>query len=409
MVALPASPPLVCPFAAQWEACSFLPRSICTVRQTHIHDRLRRPVFFSVPPCYLAYELSTDADNFLTEPYESWEDEEIESKSEAQDIEEKYLDLGPISNTFREEEIRSWPAFLVYQEAEEYTCHDLGIDLEQHSESRNLRNTYEEEEEDSATSVLLDTAYEERSASSELWNVDQEENFGSSQDFDTEEEVEESPSLENRASDHEDTSFLHLFGHNNQTDDREMVVCENHQPERGCHFRCVDLLTSPGEQESWECPDCVASKPHRPRKQNGRLQDHAPAHKDKSPDNSSPDRKVIKKEAWTKLEDNLVIELLKEIMHERIYNQKEGKFAKISERLLKNYNVNRTTASVKNRWCRNLRASCGIDERIVKNPEKLATSVMTSEQKAGRRKRKGEKGAPDDNDALESSVAKRRK
>ena len=381
MVTLPALPTVNCPFAAQWPSCDFL-CSICDLKQSDLYDRPRNPVSVSAPPCHLAYEHDRKTRRILNEADWQGRDKGSKLQSEAQLAEEEHLEPG------LRVDIGSLPLGFDDQDVEDWIWHNVCVDLEENFQPK-----------------MQDTDHEERSLSSHLLDTDREESFES----DTK-EVEKSPNLESETQGEGSASpgYLLCCPYCEEPDDDLMIACENHNPELWFHFRRVELFQPPGEKETWECPDCVALKPRQWDNQKDAHRDHPSGHKDKSPEHPSPIPRKIKKEAWTKPEENLVIMLMREIKDEGINFHTEQKWIDISNRLLKLYSINRSPASVKNHWSRKLRAISGMDERIVQNPAKLTTSRMTSEQrKASRKKRKAKDAAADDNNASGLSLTKR--
>ena len=151
------------------------------------------------------------------------------------------------------------------------------------------------------------------------------------------------------------------------------------------HISCVFLAVAPQEEEHWECPDCFARRQKRKKAQGSSNQRPKKARVSKNHSSSQEGRK----EDWTPQEKNLVTELMREVIAEKICHQTEKKWEVISNRLSARYNLHRKPGSIKNKWGRELRAESGIDERVIENPDKMTTSRESQEKRrAARQKRK---------------------
>jgi hypothetical protein len=98
------------------------------------------------------------------------------------------------------------------------------------------------------------------------------------------------------------------------------------------------------------------------------------------PPAQAPSRSGGRSTGWTQKERQTFIDLMDEHISRtpagttRLYDTHLFEF--ISAQLRQRYGISRNPGACKNEWSRRLRSLTGIDERKVKNPDKLATSIQ---------------------------------
>jgi hypothetical protein len=183
-----------------------------------------------------------------------------------------------------------------------------------------------------------------------------------------------------------------------------MIGCDgpNHR-EAWFHLSCVGLSVEPQPHEPWECPDCRRKRKVKRKPVKVSKQASAPEGRKSRKEPPQSTRKKVN-QSWNPTQEALVGSFMQDILNERvpgIYNT-EKRFNECAKRL-KDHDVDRTEHSIKNWWNRNGRTHFNLDERNIKKPDKMRTSVTTPEKRKEARKRRHHDAVEDDSEAIPSS------
>ena len=186
--------------------------------------------------------------------------------------------------------------------------------------------------------------------------------------------------------------------------DKKMIGCDgpNHT-NAWFHMSCFGLSVEQELPEHWECPDCRSKRKIKRKPNRSSVQTPASEAKNNSEEPSSSGRKKVNR-SWNENEIALVGRFMRDILNAQvdgIYNT-EKRFIECSKRLEK-HGIDRTEHSIKNWWNRNGRNDFNLDERNIKKPDKMRTSVTSPEKRKQARKRQNNDAAEDDNKANPSS------